>query len=113
MIEKYSFGKIVVNGAVYTDDIKIVQGAVIPGWWRKSGHRVDIDDIEDMLDSETTILVIGTGKFGLMKSVASLREFLTDAGIQLIEKNTSDSAKIFNQLYEAGKNVAAGFHLTC
>lgn len=42
MIEKYSFGKIVVNGAAYANDIKIVQGRVIPDWWRKKGHSISI-----------------------------------------------------------------------
>jgi hypothetical protein len=40
MIEKYSFGKIVVNGVTYTNDIKIVQGRVVSEWWRKKGHSV-------------------------------------------------------------------------
>ncbi|MGB9440927.1 MAG: hypothetical protein WCB15_23500, partial [Desulfobacterales bacterium] len=40
MIEKYSFGKIVVNGVTYTNDIKIVQGRVVSDWWRKKGHSV-------------------------------------------------------------------------
>jgi hypothetical protein len=40
MIEKYSFGKIVVNGVTYTSDIKIVQGRVVSDWWRKKGYSV-------------------------------------------------------------------------
>jgi hypothetical protein len=50
MIEKYSFGKIVVNGVTYTNDIKIVQGRVVSDWWRKKGHSVSIEDIQDILD---------------------------------------------------------------
>ena len=50
-IESYSFGKIVVSGVAYTDDIKIVQGTVTPNWWRRSGHQVDIGDVNDVLDS--------------------------------------------------------------
>jgi hypothetical protein len=46
MIEKYSFGKIVVNGVAYTNDIKIVKGRVVSDWWRKRGHSVDIEDIQ-------------------------------------------------------------------
>ena len=47
MIEKYSFGIIVVNGVTYTNDIKIAQGRVASDWWRKKGHSVDIEDIQD------------------------------------------------------------------
>lgn len=78
MIEQFSFGKIIVNGVSYTSDIKIIQGKVIPEWWRKIGHRVDVDDIKDILKSKPDILVIGKGKPGLMKSSRSLRDFLKD-----------------------------------
>jgi hypothetical protein len=59
MIEKYSFGKIVVNGVTYTNDIKIIQGRVVPDWWRKKGHSVGIEDVQDILESKTSVLVIG------------------------------------------------------
>ena len=51
MIENFSFGNIVVNGITYTNDIKIIQGKVIPSWWRKKGHKVSIDDIQDIIDA--------------------------------------------------------------
>jgi hypothetical protein len=113
MIEKYSFGKIVVNGVTYTDDIKIIKGNVVSDWWRKRGHQVGMDDVKDILDSDTDILVIGTGKFSLVKLTSPLREHLKSHGIELIEKNTSESTKVFNQLHRKGRKVSAGFHLTC
>lgn len=113
MIEQYAFGKIVVNGITYTDDIKIIKGRVVPDWWRKSGHQVGINDVKDILDSGTGILVIGTGEYGLVKLTASLREHLEDCGIKLIEQNTPESIHIFNRLHTKGRNVSAGFHLTC
>ena len=113
MIEQFSFGKIIVNGVSYTSDIKIIQGKVIPEWWRKSGHRVDADDIKNILKSKPDILVIGKGKPGLMKSSRSLREFLKDNEIELIEEKTSKAVQTFNRLLKAGKDVAAGFHVSC
>ena len=113
MIEPFSFGKIIVNGVSYTSDIKIIQGKVIPEWWRKSGHRVDVDDIKDILKSKPDILVIGKGKPGLMKSSRSLREFLKDNEIELIEEKTSKAVQTFNRLLKKGKDVSAGFHVSC
>jgi hypothetical protein len=43
MIERYSFGNIIVKGETYTNDIKIILGKVVPEWWRRSGHFVDVD----------------------------------------------------------------------
>jgi len=113
MIDHYSFGNIVINGVRYTDDIKIVKGKVIPEWWRKSGHFVEVDDIQDILKSKPEIVVIGKGSPGQMKSTSSLREFLRKTGTELIEEKTVEAVETFNQLYMERKNVAAGFHLSC
>ena len=113
MIGKYSFGKIVVNGIPYTGDIKIIKGQVIPNWWRKTGHSVDVADIRDIIEAEPDILVIGQGKPGYMKTTKSLQEFLARHRIDLIEEATSEAVETTNRLLEKRKNVAAGFHLTC
>lgn len=113
MIEAFSFGNIVVKGKTYTDDIKIIQGKVVPTWWRKSGHRVDIDDIRDIIEAMPEILVLGKGKPGMMKSTPSLCQFLKEKNIELIEEKTSKAINTFNRLFKEGKNVCAGFHLTC
>ena len=113
MITNFSFGKIVVNHRTYTNDIKIIRGQVIPAWWRKSGHRVDIEDIADILDSNPEIVVIGKGSPGLMKTSESLRERLAACNIGLIEKKTSRAIEVFNTLFQEEKRVAGGFHVGC
>jgi hypothetical protein len=113
MIENFSFGNIVVNGITYTNDIKIIQGKVDPTWWREKGHQVNIDDIRDIIDVGPDILVLGKGKPGLMRSTPSLCEYLEQKNIDLIEEKTSKAIKTFNRLFKQGKNVCAGFHLTC
>jgi hypothetical protein len=113
MITDFSFGKIVVNGKRYTNDIKIVRGQVISDWWRKSGHRVEVEDIADILESGPDTLIIGKGSPGLMKTSHHLRESLESRNIVLIEKKTSNAIEVFNNLFEEGRNVAAGFHISC
>jgi hypothetical protein len=113
MIEHFSFGSMIVDGVTYTNDIKIIKGKVISTWWRKSGHQVNIDDIQDIIDAKPNILVLGKGKPGLMKSTPSLREFLKKNEIELIEEKTSKAINTFNRLFKQGTNVCAGFHLSC
>jgi len=113
MIEQYSFGNIVVNSVRYTNDMKIVQGKVVPEWWRKRGHSVDVDDIQDILKFVPDIVVIGKGSPGLMKATRALRESLKDRNIKLIEEKTAKAVETFNRLFKEGQNIAAGFHLTC
>ena len=113
MIENFSFGKIIVDGVTYTTDIKIVQGHVVPDWWRKKGHSVDVEDIQDILASNPSVLVIGKGQPGLMKTSRSLRNFLKKNNIELIEEKTSKAINTYNLTLETGKKVSAGFHVSC
>ncbi len=113
MISDYSFGKIVVHGEKYHKDLRIVRGKVIPDWRRRKGHTVCTEDVRDMLESEPEILLIGTGYFGMMSADDALRELVSQKGIVLIEEKSGAAVKTYNCLVTEGKNVAAGFHLTC
>ena len=113
MISDYSFGRIVVQGRTYTNDIKIVDGTTVPDWWRRRGHSVEIEDVQDILDSKTTILVIGKGQPGYMRTTDALRERLEKNNIRLIEAPTREAVRTFNRLCNEGERVSAGFHVSC
>ena len=113
MITDFAFGKIVVNGKTYTNDLKIIRGQVIADWWRKSGHRVEVEAIADILESGPDTVIIGKGSPGLMQTSHHLRESLVARNIVLIEKTTANAIEVFNNLFEEGRNVAAGFHISC
>ncbi len=113
MIDQYSFGKINISGVTYRSDVMIINGTVLPDWRRKKGHQVAVADVRDILDSRPDLLVVGTGRFDRMKVAPSLRQYLEENGITLVEKNTAEAVAEFNRLYHAGQNICAGFHLTC
>ena len=113
MIDQYSFGSMTISGIRYTADLKIINGLVYPDWWRKTGHAVDVDDVTDIINAQPDVRVIGSGSSGLVKVIERLRRHLEDSGIELIVEPTATAIKTFNRLYEEGKQVAGGFHLTC
>jgi hypothetical protein len=113
MIESYSFGRIVVDGKTYSNDIKIIEDSVIPEWWRKSGHTVVAEDVTDLAASGAEYVVLGKGSPGNMQTVSEVRKLFKDRGMQLIEEKTSRAIDTFNRLRGEGKSVCAGFHLTC
>ena len=113
MISEFSFGRIVANGQICSNDIKIIQGRLVPDWWRKSGHTVEIEDIQDALDSDPDFIVIGKGQPGFMRIANDLRQYIETKGITLIEEPTAQAIKIFNRLFETGKQVSGGFHVGC
>ncbi len=113
MITDFSFGRIVANGQTCNNDIKIVQGTLIADWWRKKGHTVEIEDVQDALDSDPEILVIGQGQPGYMRIADSLREHLASNNIALIEEPTPRAIETYNRLLKEGRRVAGGFHVGC
>jgi hypothetical protein len=113
LIDKFSFGTIIVDDQIYNNDIKIINGSVVPDWWRNSGHTVDVDDVHDILQAKPAILVIGKGDPGRMRVTDTLREYTENHGITLIVENTLAASKTFNRLWQEGRNVAGGFHVGC
>lgn len=113
MIDAYSFGRIVINGIAYSDDVKIIKGTVIPDWWRKKGHFVDVADISDILKAKPSVIIIGKGNSGLLKTSDEVKKAAEKQDIRLIEENTGRAVEIFNDMAKTDGGIAAGFHLTC
>ena len=114
IIEKYTpGGYMTVRGTKYSQDLKIIQGRVKDNWWRREGHRLSAEDVDDILSAEPNILVVGTGYAGAMRVPASFRRTVEGHGIKIIAENTSEAVAIFNRLFAGGDDVAGAFHLTC
>jgi hypothetical protein len=114
MIDQYTTGShMTVDGTTYHQDLKIIRDEVKRNWWRREGHRLDIDDIQDILSAEPEVLVIGTGYAGNLRIPGSVRQSIEDHHIKFISATTADATKTFNRLVAEGKDVAGAFHLTC
>lgn len=115
MIEHYDFGFIVIDGKRFTSDVIVFPERVVDGWWRKEGHKLHIEDLRVVLNSEPKlqILVVGTGYNGLLKVSPEVNETLKAHGIELIVQPTKEATQTFNKLLNSGKRVAGAFHLTC
>ena len=112
MIESYEFGRMVVDGQPYTSDIIILPQRIISSWWRKEGHKLSLEDLEEFLGEELEVLVVGTGFFGLMKIDAAVRETARLQGWMLIVENTKKAVRDYNEM-AAKIRTAGAFHLTC
>ena len=112
-IESYQFGKMVIDGIRHTHDVIIRKNKVLADWWRKRSHLVTLADIPCLQKEKADVLIIGTGKFGLMKIHKDVSDYCTENGIELIQKDTSRAADIFNDMQDSGKHIIGLFHLTC
>jgi hypothetical protein len=113
MIEGYNSGRMTVDGKRYHHDLKIIRNRVVPDWWRREDHRLDREDVEDILSSNPDVVVVGIGYAGNMRVSESLRSVLSQRSIRLIAESTNEAMLTFNRLSSEGKNVAGAFHLTC
>ena len=112
MIDSYDFGRIVINGRQYNTDLIIFLDQVKDGWCRKEGHSLHIKDLEEVVQKNPKVLIVGTGYSGLMKVPAETKEYIESKGIELIAQNTAEACKTFNRLVKF-KKVVAALHLTC
>jgi hypothetical protein len=112
-IDLYQFGRIVINGVSYNSDCLIVGGAVRAGWWRKEGHSLSAEDLKAVFAAKPSVLIVGCGASGMMDVPEQTRQVLQENGIRLESLDTHEAVQRFNELSEAGKNVAAALHLTC
>jgi hypothetical protein len=112
-IDGYKFGRIVINGQTYTDDLIVIPPDVESGWWRREGHSLCVEDLEKVLRARPEILIIGTGASGNMEVPDQVLSRLKRENIEPVVSETGKAVDIFNKKNERGKKVAGAFHLTC
>jgi hypothetical protein len=112
MIEHYSFGRITIDGKTYTSDVIIYPGRVDSSWWRKEGHKLQIEDLKDVIEATPQILIVGTGAYGVMQVPKETLSFLQEKGIDVRIERTDKAVELFNKLRK-GKTAIAALHLTC
>lgn len=113
-IQHYEFGKIIINENTYTTDIKIFSNKIKSNWWRKEGHKLFIEDIDDILENKPKILIIGCGANSMLKVDEHLKEYLRTNQIDSYIVDTYEAVKLFNELYPKFKDkLALCVHLTC
>jgi hypothetical protein len=111
-INSYSFGQILIDGESYTEDVIVFPDRVRSNWWRKSGHQVCVEDLNEVLEEKPKTLIIGTGAYGAVEVLPETEAHLRAEGIRLIAERTAEAVRTFNKLVKT-EMVAAGLHLTC
>ncbi len=112
-IKSYEFGRIEIGGKMYTSDVIIYDDHVNSSWWRKEGHYLQVEDIEEILNAMPDVIVLGTGKYGTMKVSNEVRKELELRDIEFIYANTDDACNKHNEIFGSSKKVITALHLTC
>jgi hypothetical protein len=110
-IEEYRFGRVVVDGEEHTRDVIVLPCRTVPGWWRREGHSLVLDDLEDVLGELPERLLVGTGAYGRMKPDPGALEELRRRGVTVEVLPTAEAVRRYGELDPA--RTAAALHLTC
>lgn len=112
-IDHYRFGHIGVAGRDYDTDLIIFPDRVHLNWRRREGHRLDLQDLANVLAETPEVLVIGTGYFGRMRVPERTLAALRNAGVEVHIAKTGAAVTEFNRLRSDRARIAAALHLTC
>jgi len=112
VIEDFAFGRVVIDGKLYTQDVVVYPDCVQEVWLRKAGHRLDPDDLEGIVEREARTVIVGTGEAGLMRVPLETMEYLESNGFEIIVQRTGQACETYNRL-AARRPVIAALHLGC
>jgi len=113
MIESYTYGKMVVDGQTYTEDVVVYPDRVEAKWKRKDESKLDVEDVRPLIEKDKPeVLVVGTGKHSLLKISREVREYLASQGVKLVAETTDLAMRSYNLLLKKGTRTVGAFALT-
>jgi hypothetical protein len=110
-LENYSFGRLMVDGQEQTRDLIVLPERVVTDWWRREGHSLAIEDLDEVLDELPARLVLGVGAYGRLHPEADVIAELERRGVEVECLLTDAAVRRYGELDE--RRTAAALHLTC
>ena len=110
-LERYSFGRLLIDGREHRRDVIVLPDRVVADWWRRQGHSLQIEDLQDVLDELPARLIVGCGAEGRLHPDPAAVEALRKRGVQVELMRTADAVRRYGEL--DARSTAAALHLTC
>jgi hypothetical protein len=110
-LEGYRFGRITVDGKEHTRDLIVLPDRVVSDWWRREGHSLAMEDLDEVLDELPERLVLGVGAHGRLRPDAAVIAELERRGMEVECLPTDAAVRRYGELDE--RRTAVALHLTC
>lgn len=107
----YSFGSVRVDGDEHTRDVIVLPERVVHGWWRREGHSLAIEDLDEVIDELPERLILGCGAHGRLEPPAAVLDELRARGVEVEAMPTAEAVRRYGELDP--RRTAAALHLTC
>lgn len=103
----------VIDGKRYASDCIVTNHSVHAAWWRRRGHELAVEDITETIEREhPQTIVVGKGKYGMMKILPETEQYLSGKDIEILAGTTDAAVAWYNDLADK-KKIVGFFHLTC
>jgi hypothetical protein len=113
-IESYSPGRVVVDGVELHRDVIVLPDRVLTEWWRRDGHSLAMEDLDDVLEDLPERLILGCGHSSQLQPDPVVIEELRGRGVKVEALPTDEAVERFAELEARNPAaVAAALHLTC
>jgi hypothetical protein len=110
-IGDYRFGRVLVEGREETRDLIVLPGRVVRNWWRRDGHALVEEDLDDVIDELPERLIVGMGATSQMRVDEGLLDLLRRRSVEVECLPTDRAVVRFGELDPV--RTAAALHLTC
>jgi hypothetical protein len=110
-LEDYSFGRIVVDGEDHTRDLIVLPNRIVRDWWRREGHSLVMEDLEEVRDELPDRLIVGCGAHGQLRPHPAVLEALREQGVEVEALQTGEAVRRYGE--SDPRRTAAALHLTC
>ena len=107
-LERYSFGRVTVEGREHTHDVIVLPDKVVSDWWRRDGHSLAMEDLDQVLDE---LPVLGVGAHSQLRPDPAVIAALERRGVHVECLPTDAAVRRYGELDE--RTTAAALHLTC
>lgn len=110
-LRDYTFGSLTVDGERHTRDLIVLPGRVVGDWWRREGHSLAIEDLDEVIDELPDRLILGCGAHGRLEPPPAVLERLRARGVEVEAMPTAEAVRRYGELDP--ERTAAALHLTC
>ena len=100
-----------MDGAEHTRDLIVLPDGVVGDWWRRDGHSLAMEDLDEVRASFPERLIVGCGAHGQLKPDPAVIEALERQGITVEAVDTEQAVRRYGESDE--RRTAAALHLTC
>jgi hypothetical protein len=110
-LEEYRFGRLTVDGTEHRRDLIVLPERVVADWWRRDGHSLALEDLDDVIEELPERLILGCGHDGRLHPDPAVIEALRKRGVEVEAMRTGEAVQRYAESDQ--RMTAVALHLTC